>query len=99
MSGGRAGIEERGKGIKGYPVKLGESHRCHIKQPDRDDTGISTSGRMGRAFPTDASETQKRMWEPASEGNRSERFCGCDSLSGPIVAIENRETVPEGACE
>ncbi len=91
VHGGRAGVYERGKGISGYPVKLGEPLWSLRESRNRTPPGDQRPCREPGARPlTERTVAQRR--EPGSEGNRSDREAATGSLSGPIVALESRET-------
>ena len=91
VHGDRAGVYERGRGISGYPVKLGESLRSLERTRTWTPPGNQRPCREPGARPA-PERTTARSREPGSEGNRSDREAVLGSLSGLIVAMESRET-------
>jgi hypothetical protein len=90
------GSESRAEAYGGI-LESWESRTEPSKNRTRTTPGAQRPGAKA-AFPaTSASETRETAKDSASEGNRSERGNGSGSLSGLIVAMENRRTEAGGS--
>ena len=97
VGGDRPGSESR---AKAYGGNL-ESWESRIV-PNRSNRKGTTPGKQrpgaeAKLSEATASETGMADGERTREGNRSEWVQRCGSLSGLIVAVENRETEPKGS--
>jgi hypothetical protein len=96
VRGGRPGSESRAKAYGGN-LESWESRIVPSRNTGKGRHRKNVQAQGLKLSEAMASETGMADWERTREGNRSEWVQRCGSLSGLIVATENRETEPKGS--